>query len=66
MGQALKELGVPREEFVLSTKVFFGTGGCAVGLWRGRLMCPEAAALGSGAGEASRRAAAAAGAPPGG
>ena len=27
MGAALRELGVPREEYVLSTKVFFGTGG---------------------------------------
>lgn len=26
MGQALKELGWPRDEYVLSTKVFFGTG----------------------------------------
>jgi aryl-alcohol dehydrogenase-like predicted oxidoreductase len=26
MGQALKELNWPRDEYVLSTKVFFGTG----------------------------------------
>jgi len=26
MGQALKELGWPRDEYVLTTKVFFGTG----------------------------------------
>lgn len=26
MGRALKELNWPREEYVLSTKVFFGTG----------------------------------------
>lgn len=26
MGQALKELAWPRDEYVLSTKVFFGTG----------------------------------------
>lgn len=26
MGQALKELGWPRDEYVLSTKIFFGTG----------------------------------------
>jgi len=26
MGRALKELGWPRDEYVLTTKVFFGTG----------------------------------------
>jgi len=26
MGQALKELNWPRDEYVISTKVFFGTG----------------------------------------
>jgi len=26
MGTALKELGWPRDEYVLTTKVFFGTG----------------------------------------
>ena len=26
MGQALRELGYPRQEYVISTKIFFGTG----------------------------------------
>lgn len=26
MGQALKELAWPRDEYVLTTKIFFGTG----------------------------------------
>jgi aryl-alcohol dehydrogenase-like predicted oxidoreductase len=35
MGKALKELDWPRDEYVLSTKIFFGTGMFSPGLlWR--------------------------------